>query len=184
MAHTDHLLLHICWLRKKVSIFSFAALLDPYLLCTPGLLDAGLVSLLKCPARTSGFCAFIQVPRAQLGSYFSWLPMSLFSHPAKGPMEPVNRCECMFSCFSCVWLFETLWMVARQDALSMGFSRQESWIGLAFLFAGNLPDSGIEPVSLYVSCIGSWVLYHVYHRGSPSEQAVKRYLWAGGLSQF
>ena len=67
-------------------------------------------------------------------------------------------------------------MVARQDALSLAFSRQEYWSGLAFLPAGDLPDPGIQPVSLYVSCIGSWVLYHEYHPGSPSEQAVKRYL--------
>ena len=25
---------------------------------------------------------------------------------------------------------------------------------------GNLPDPGIEPTSLTVSCIGRWVLYH------------------------
>ena len=31
------------------------------------------------------------------------------------------------SCFSHVWLFETLWAVAGQAALSMGFFRQEYW---------------------------------------------------------
>ena len=35
--------------------------------------------------------------------------------------------ECMLSCFSPVWLFETPWTIARQAPLSMGFSRQESW---------------------------------------------------------
>ena len=30
---------------------------------------------------------------------------------------------------SCVHLFATLWTVARQASLSMGFSRQEYWIG-------------------------------------------------------
>ena len=34
---------------------------------------------------------------------------------------------CMLSCFSHVWLFATLWTVACQDTLSMGFSRQEYW---------------------------------------------------------
>ena len=29
------------------------------------------------------------------------------------------------SCFSCVQLLATLWMVARQASLSMGFSKQE-----------------------------------------------------------
>ena len=32
---------------------------------------------------------------------------------------------CMLSHFSCVWLFVSLWTVAHQVSLSMGFSRQE-----------------------------------------------------------
>ena len=32
---------------------------------------------------------------------------------------------CMVSCFSCVWLFVTLWTITHQTSLSMGFSRQE-----------------------------------------------------------
>ena len=38
--------------------------------------------------------------------------------------------------------------VAQQAPLSMGFSRQESWGGLPFPPAGDLPDPGIEPASL------------------------------------
>ena len=34
---------------------------------------------------------------------------------------------CMLSCFSCVQLFATLWTVAHQAPLSMGFSRREYW---------------------------------------------------------
>ena len=30
----------------------------------------------------------------------------------------------------------------------MGFSRQEDWSGLTFLPPGDLPDPGLEPVSL------------------------------------
>ena len=41
----------------------------------------------------------------------------------------------------------TLWTVARQAPLSMGFSRQENWSGLPFPSPGERPDSGIEPVS-------------------------------------
>ena len=33
--------------------------------------------------------------------------------------------SCMISCFSCVGLFVTLWTVAHQAPLSMGFYRQE-----------------------------------------------------------
>ena len=67
---------------------------------------------------------------------------------------------CMLSCFGHVWFFATLWTVACQTALSMGFSRQEYWIGLLFPSPGDLPDSGIEPMCLYVSWIGRQVLYH------------------------
>ena len=38
--------------------------------------------------------------------------------------------------------------VACQASLSMGFSRQEYWSGLPFPSPEDLPDSGIETVSL------------------------------------
>jgi len=41
----------------------------------------------------------------------------------------------------------TLWTVAHQAPLSMGFLRQEYWSGLPCLPPGNLPNPGIEPVS-------------------------------------
>ena len=50
--------------------------------------------------------------------------------------------------FSLVWLCATLWTVARQVPLSMGFSRLEYWIGLPFPSPGKLTDSGIKPMSL------------------------------------
>ena len=45
----------------------------------------------------------------------------------------------------------TLWTVAHQTPLSMGFSRQEYWSGLQCPPPGDLPDPGIEltsPVTL------------------------------------
>jgi len=42
----------------------------------------------------------------------------------------------------------TLWTIACQAPLSRGFSRQEYWSRLPFPSPGNLPDQGIEPVSL------------------------------------
>ena len=53
----------------------------------------------------------------------------------------------MLSHFSYTQLFETLWTVARQAPLSMGFSRQENWSGLPFPSPGDLPGPEIEPVS-------------------------------------
>ena len=58
---------------------------------------------------------------------------------------------------SCVQLTATPWTVARQASLSMGFSRQKYWSGLAFPSPGDLPNPGIEPASL-VSCIGRQIL--------------------------
>ena len=46
-----------------------------------------------------------------------------------------------------VQLFATLWAVAYQASLSMGFFTQEYWSGLPFLSPGDLPDPGIEPRS-------------------------------------
>ena len=54
---------------------------------------------------------------------------------------------CVLSHFSCVRLFETLWTIAHQASLSMGFSRQEYWSEWPCPPPGDLPDSGIEPVS-------------------------------------
>ena len=47
---------------------------------------------------------------------------------------------------SCLTL-ATLWTVACQAPLSMGFPRQEYWSGLQFPFPGDLLDPGIEPTS-------------------------------------
>ena len=39
----------------------------------------------------------------------------------------------------------TPWTVTHQAPLSMGFSQQESWSEMPFLFPGDLPDPGIKP---------------------------------------
>ena len=46
-----------------------------------------------------------------------------------------------------VQLFVTLWTVAHQATMSMGFLRQEYSSGLPFPPPGDLPDTGIEPTS-------------------------------------
>ena len=50
----------------------------------------------------------------------------------------------MLRCFSCVQLFATLWTVADQAPLPMGFSRQEHWSGLPCPSPGDLPYPGIK----------------------------------------
>ena len=55
---------------------------------------------------------------------------------------------CVLSHFSRVQLFVTLWTIAHQSPLSMGFFRQEYWSGLSFPPPGDLLNPGIEPESL------------------------------------
>ena len=62
-------------------------------------------------------------------------------------------CACVLNHFSHVQLFVTLWTVAHQAPLSMGFSRQEYWSGLPCSPPGDLPDTGIKPC---FSCLLHW----------------------------
>ena len=54
----------------------------------------------------------------------------------------------MQSHFSCVRLLATLWTVACQASLSMGFSRQKYRSGLPFPTPEDLLDPGIKATSL------------------------------------
>ena len=73
---------------------------------------------------------------------------------------------CMLSCFSHFQLFVTLWTVACQGPLSMGFSRQEYWSGLPCPSPGDLPNPGIEPASLMSPALAGELLSLV-PRGKP-----------------
>ena len=44
----------------------------------------------------------------------------------------------------------TPWTAGHQGPLSIAFSKQEYWGGLPFPTPGDLPDPGIEPLSLEV----------------------------------
>ena len=59
----------------------------------------------------------------------------------------VYEYACVPSNFSRVWFFATLWTVAHQVTLSMGFFRQEYWSQFSCPSPGDLPDPGIEPMS-------------------------------------
>ena len=70
------------------------------------------------------------------------------AHYSYSPCPFLCVCVCTLSCAG---LFTAPWTVAcqaPQAPLSMGFSRQEYWSGLPFPPPGDLPDPGIEPVSL------------------------------------
>ena len=47
----------------------------------------------------------------------------------------------------------TLWTLAHQAPLSVEFSRQEYWSGLPCPLPGDLPNLGVEPVSLTSSAL-------------------------------
>ena len=78
----------------------------------------------------------------------SYTPEWPSSYTPEWPSTQAKVCACMLlSRFSHVRLFATLWTVALQALLSMGFSRQEycSWLSYP---PGDLPDPGIEPAAL------------------------------------
>ena len=65
----------------------------------------------------------------------------------------------MLSRFSYVQLFVTPWTVVWQAPLSMGFSRQEYWSWLPRPSPGDLPDPGIEPMSLRSPALGGGLFF-------------------------
>ena len=62
-----------------------------------------------------------------------------------------------------VQLFATPLTVTRKAPLSLGFSRQEYWLGLTFLSPGDLPDLGIKPASPVLQADS----LPLSHQGSP-----------------
>ena len=94
--------------------------------------------------------------------------------------ELVDGVMYVLSCFSHVQLSATLWTVACQAPLSMGFSRQEYWSGLPFPSPGDLPNPGIEPTSLaspalvgrFITTSNIWVPIR-YHLGSATWEVVE-----------
>ena len=67
-----------------------------------------------------------------------WLHSVWHSLDSSASLQMTQVCSflwllaCMLSHFSHVWLCVTLWTIACQAPLSMGFSRQEYWSGLPF----------------------------------------------------
>ena len=74
---------------------------------------------------------------------------------------------CVLSCFSHVWLFATLWSVARQAPLPSGFSWQEYWGGLLCPPPRHLPNLGIKPTYPVAPTLQADSL-PLSHRGKPS----------------
>ena len=58
---------------------------------------------------------------------------------------------CFATSLSHVQLFVTPWTIAHQTPLFIRFSRQDYWSGFLCPPPGDLPDPGIESVSLAVA---------------------------------
>ena len=70
----------------------------------------------------------------------------------------------VLSCFSCIWLFAILWIIACHAPLSMEFSRQEYLSGLPFPPPWDPPNPGLNP------CLLHWQGYSslLGHLGNPT----------------
>ena len=77
-------------------------------------------------------------------------------------------CVCVHT-HSHVQPFETPWTATCQASLSMGFSRQEYWSRLPIPTPGDLPNPGIEPVSLASPALVDWF----YTTAAPEKPEVK-----------
>ena len=102
----------------------------------------------------TSFCSQMVLPNRSSWSWGSgegrgstWLGLDQAGCVQQGPLQ---ACVCLLSCFSRVHLFATLWTVACQATLSMGFSRQEYWSGLPRPPPGDLPNPGIKHMWLWV----------------------------------
>ena len=89
-------------------------------------------------------------------------------------------CVYMLTCFSRVQLLGTLWTVARQAPVFMGFSRQEHWSGLPWPPPGALSNPGTKLMSLtypalaarFFTTRATWeAFWHVYTPMKPSAQS-------------
>ena len=90
------------------------------------------------------------------------------TRPCDGHPRPELRtllilCCCLVAKSSKKTSFATLWIVAHQAPLSIGFSRQEYWSGLHFFLQGSFPAQGSSLSLLHCG----WILYRWPTREAP-----------------
>ena len=84
------------------------------------------------------------------------IPYPLVSENGFSCRAPLTyMCVCCAGWFQSCPLFATLWTMAYQTPLSMGFCRQECWSGLPCPPPRNLPNPGIELASLVSPALAS-----------------------------
>ena len=74
---------------------------------------------------------------------------------------------CVLTRVSHVQLFVTLWTIAHQNPLSIGFFRQEYWSGLTCPPPGNLPDPRDPTHVSCTSCIAGGLFLPLSYQKSP-----------------
>ena len=93
----------------------------------------------------------------------------LSEHKSNKNLNLVFGClhACMLRCFSRVWFFATLWIVAGQAPLSTEIlqARILAWVAMLSSMGSSWPRDRTR-IS-YVSHIGRRVLYHWHHVGCP-----------------
>ena len=75
------------------------------------------------------------------------------THSSVGHNCHAHVCVCARACAKCLWLYPPLWTIARQDPLSVGFSRQEYWSGLLCLLQTVF---SIQGWNLHLLCLLHW----------------------------
>ena len=134
----------------SISFLSVWCLMAPLRLPRVLSQDTAAVSFL-CLGRQP--CLFLPMPASPALS-MQWFPFCLlfaqWHHRTNKPPVPSQCPICVHlpSRFSHVGVCETPWTVARQPPLSLRCSRQEYWSGLPCPPPGDLPNPGVEPVSL------------------------------------
>ena len=96
------------------------------------------------------FLAYTHTESRSQADIFVYVHMAVFLLSLN---QELKGFVCVLSHFDCVRLFATLWTIAHQALLCMGFSRREYWSGLPCPSPGDLPHSGIEPISLTIPAL-------------------------------
>ena len=143
---SKNLIKSTCYLSLCLSLNSFCdetsrtwVSLSPETMCV-----ISVKTEFKSQSELHGFSNF------HMGDFFLFLRRQRGRSECPSCSDPfLHNCACMLSHFSQVWLFATLWTIAHQAPLSMGFSRQEYWSGLPSASTGK--SQGIFPTQGSIS---------------------------------